>query len=99
MTTPTQNLLAWIDERIEVLNALLEDCKSMRDREGIDIRLYEVCAMRHRILQEVENEKAVIKKAYTDGNRLECYDATETICKQYYQTTFNPNNDEQLRTN
>lgn len=59
MTLPTTNLLAWIDERIKVLNDLVEDCKSMEDRETLDARLYELNGMRNRILQERENEKAV----------------------------------------
>jgi len=89
MNLSTTNLLAWIDERIDVLNDLIEDCKSMEERERIGIRLYEISGMRDRILQERENEKAVIVHSYSVG--VADYLDKRTDCYKYYTTTFNPN--------
>lgn len=97
MTTPTTNLLEWIDERIAELNKNYTGDDSYYMPIDVRSRLNTLNVVRARILQEVENEKAVIEKAYQDGsNNTDVYDPynVDPLPNQYYQTTFNPNNDE-----
>jgi hypothetical protein len=117
MTTPTTNLLEWIDERIAFHSKEYPKNKPLT----ILNRLIELDIFRARILQEVENEKAVIEDAvdsvqlvnrrYYKGiasddiigkeisspdplNDGRDYFGLSHTGIQYYQTTFNPNNDE-----
>lgn len=97
MTTATTNLLEWIDERIKEIS--LSDpmpCFPVT-------RIEELNRIKTRILQEVENEKAVIKDAYINGTTFVSNSSMTTRrqkrrrATEYYlsiQTTFNPNNDE-----
>jgi len=41
--------------------------------------------------QAKKMEKEQILEAFTKGNRLDVYDATETIGKQYYNETYGGN--------
>jgi hypothetical protein len=84
MTTPTTNLLEWIDERIKEIS--LSDpmpCFPVT-------RIEELNRIKTRILQEVENEKAVI----VNDVIVSKFNFIGTTVEKYYNPTFNPNNDE-----
>jgi len=102
MTIPTTNLLAWIDERVRQL--LLDSRETEKiELSFIAIRISELELMKIQVLQEVDNEKAVIEDAYINGtffvsnNSMTTRRQKRRRATEYYlsiQTTFNPNNDE-----
>lgn len=80
MTTPTTNLLEWIDERM----------KHLEQYEVLYEQIQELELVRARILQEVENERAVI----VNDVIVSKFNFIGTTVEKYYNPTFNQNNDE-----
>lgn len=102
MTLPTTNLLEYINKRAD---AIAKQQGTTNPYEMTDVNsLVEYRVLMEieiRILQERENEKAVIVKSHSDGvvdailvEINECKISSETYYQQTYksiQTTFNPN--------
>lgn len=93
MNLPTTNLLEWIDKRAD---AIAKQQGTTNPYEMTDVNSlveYRVLMeLELRILQERENEKAVIVHSYSVG--VADYLDKRTDCYRYYQTTFSPNKDE-----
>lgn len=83
--TPITNVIEWIDERIEQLK---EINSAVIKEDLIEAKISDLKLLRNRLIQELPNEKENIEQAYTNGNRLEVYDATEMICKIYFTQTY-----------
>jgi len=94
--TPLTNVIEWIDERIEQLK---EINSAVIKEDLIEAKISDLKLLRNRIIQELQNERDRIEQAYTNGNRLEVYDATEMICKIYFTQTYKTEDDKNNQNN